>query len=395
MTLSGLERVFNELPGEDGDSVAQPCRARHHRVSRKGDPMTAIARLARATACIFACLFAVATGPAMAQDGPFAPGWQLDPAASALRFQSVKNGDKVELSEFATFSGTIAPDGTAEIRVAMDSVDTGIDLRNVRMRFLFFETFLFPEAVITATIDPAIIDQVRTSRRMTLDMPVTLTLHGVTRDLVAPVSVTLITDDLVAVTSSGPILIPAADFGLAEGIAKLEEAANVDIVPSGTVTFDFLFARSGIPSTPAEDPPAAEAATTSAALEPQGAFDAEACLGRFEILSRSGNIYFRSGSATLDPASEPLLATLLDIVNRCPGMKIEVGGHTDSDGSEAENLRLSDRRALAVAEWLVAQGADRTRLVTRGYGETAPVVANDTPENKSRNRRIEFLVIPG
>lgn len=353
---------------------------------------------------------ALAACPVLAQDAPFAPGWTVDPAGSTLRFQSVKNGDKVEVSSFATFSGAIAPDGTAEIRIAMDSVDTGIDLRNVRMRFLFFETFLFPETVITATIDPALIADLTTRRRISLDLPLSLTLHGVQKDIVAPVTVTLVTDDLVAVSSSGPILIAAADFGLTEGIAKLEEAANVDIVPSGSVTFDILFARDGATApapdaapepaplaaaddTPTADAPAETAAAASAALEPAGDFDAEACFGRFEILSAAGNITFRPGSATLDPASAPLLATLLDIVNRCPGMVIEIGGHTDSDGSEGDNLRLSDRRAAAVADWLVGQGADPTRLRTRGYGETTPLVANDTPENKARNRRIVFAVV--
>jgi outer membrane protein OmpA-like peptidoglycan-associated protein len=342
--------------------------------------------------------FALTALPASAQDAPFAPGWTVDPAGSALRFQSVKNGDKVEVSSFATFSGSIAPDGMAEIRIAMDSVDTGIDLRNVRMRFLFFETFLFPETIITATLDPAIIADLTTRRRLSLDLPLSLTFHGVQKDIVAPVTVTLVTDDLVAVTSSGPILVAAADYNLTEGIAKLEEAANVDIVPSGSVTFDILFARAGdAPSEPEPEPEAdtAEATetTTSAALEPAGALDAAACLGRFEILSAAGNITFRPGSATLDASSAPLLSTLLDIVNRCPGMVIEIGGHTDSDGSDADNLRLSDRRAAAVADWLVGQGADPTRLRTRGYGETTPLVANDSPENKARNRRIVFSVV--
>ncbi len=272
-----------------------------------------------AFSCLRAILVAIAFAatPAMSQDATFAPGWTVDPTGSALRFQSVKNGDKVEVSSFATFSGAIAPDGTAEIRIAMDSVDTGIDLRNVRMRFLFFETFLFPETVITATLDPAMIADLAAQRRISVDLPLSLTLHGVQRDIVAPVSVTLVTDDLVAVTSSGPILIAAADFGLTEGIAKLEEAANVDIVPSGSVTFDILFARNGAtPPAPeaSADPaavtnaPAAETladatAAASAALEPTGDFDAEACLGRFDILSAAGNITFRPGSATLDPAS--------------------------------------------------------------------------------------------
>jgi outer membrane protein OmpA-like peptidoglycan-associated protein len=331
--------------------------------------------------------------PAVADSGVFDPGWTLDPQASALRFQSVKNGATVEVSEFATVSGAILSDGKAEVRIALDSVDTGIDLRNVRMRFLFFETFLFPEAVVSLYIDPTMVEGLSERRRMTVSLPFTLSLHGVTRELVAPVSVTLIAEDLVAVASDGPVIIAAADFGLAEGVTKLQEAANVTIVPSGSVTFDFLFARNGGALAPAAASEDAEDTDLSAALEPEGFLDLEACSGRFEILSAAGNITFRSGSAILDDSSTPLLSTLLDIVTRCPGMKIEIGGHTDSDGSDEDNLLLSDRRARAVADWLTGQGADPSRFTTRGYGETQPLVPNDSSENRARNRRIGFLVV--
>ena len=116
---------------------------------------------------------------------------------------------------------------------------------------------------------------------------------------------------------------------------------------------------------------------------------------RFEILSRTGNIHFRSGSAVLQDESTPLLQTLLDIVQRCPDMRVQVAGHTDSDGSSAANQALSEARAKAVADWLTAQGVDTGRVRTVGFGETRPAFANDTAVNKGRNRRIEFTVIDG
>jgi len=91
--------------------------------------------------------------------------------------------------------------------------------------------------------------------------------------------------------------------------------------------------------------------------------------------------------------SGALLDNIADIVSRCPGMVIEIGGHTDSDGSDATNLRLSERRALAVAEYLQALGIPDDRFVIRGYGESQPIVANDSSDNKARNRRIEFKVV--
>jgi OOP family OmpA-OmpF porin len=329
--------------------------------------------------------------PALAQN-PLEPGWTLQNSASSLRFQSVKKQTVVESSSFATFSGRIEPDGAATITVALDSVDTKIDLRNVRMRFLFFETFTFPQATITTRIDPAAIADLATRRRITLTQPFVFDLHGITKEYTAEIAVTLISDDLVSVASVAPVSIAVADHNLTTGIQKLQEAAKVDIIPSGSVTFDFLFARDA-------DGGATEVAVAqpeepqSAALEAAGDFDPEACKGRFEILSATGNIFFTPASARLDAKSNALLDQLYDIVSRCPGMVIEIGGHTDSDGSDATNQALSERRALAVQSYLENKGVPRDRLVVHGYGEAVPFVPNDSAENKARNRRIEFKVL--
>jgi outer membrane protein OmpA-like peptidoglycan-associated protein len=330
---------------------------------------------------------------AMAQSGPFSGGWTLQGPASSLRFQSVKNEVKVESSQFATYSGQIAADGTATVSVNLDSVDTKIDLRNVRMRFLFFETFQYPLAVITTKLNAADFADLAQVRRKVVTLPYSLELHGVTKAFEAEVVVTYLSDDLVAISSGAPIAVAAADFNLTTGIEKLQEAAGVRIIPSATVSFDFMFARNtGAAPVPVVPVPAAPA---KAALETAGNFDTEACKGRFEILSRAGSIYFRSGSAQLDAKSAPLLDNLADIVLRCPGMVVEVSGHTDSDGSSSANLRLSEQRAAAVAEFLVGKGVDAARFTVVGRGESMPVVPNDTASNKARNRRIEFKVVNG
>ncbi len=72
---------------------------------------------------------------------------------------------------------------------------------------------------------------------------------------------------------------------------------------------------------------------------------------------------------------------------------IEIGGHTDSDGSDQTNQALSERRAQAVADYLTPHGIPGDRFTTRGYGETNPIVPNDSAAHKARNRRIEFRVI--
>ena len=342
---------------------------------------------------LFSGLVVMALGQqAQAQNNPFAGGWTLQPEMSNLNFQSVKKQTVVESSSFATLQGSIGPDGKTEVKVLLDSVDTKIDLRNVRMRFLFFETFKYPEATIRTEIDPSLLTDLEAIRRKTVPVTYTMDLHGVTNSAEAQVAVTLLTPDLVSVASTTPVSISVADFNLMEGLGKLQEAANVDIIPSATVSFDFIFARNQS-SAQVVQPQTQAAAPASVALEAEGNFDREACKGRFEILSRTGNIYFGSGSARLDPKSEPLLNSLANIVSRCPDMVVEVGGHTDSVGSNATNLRLSEARAQSVTDYLMRQDIAAGMLVSKGYGESSPIASNDTAEGRQKNRRIEFKVI--
>lgn len=334
-------------------------------------------------------------GPAAAQTiDPFENGWTLDAEASDLRFLSIKKGNVAETSRFATLSGLITKDGKAQIRVLMDSVDTSIDLRNVRMRFLFFETFNHPESIITVQLDPDMLRDLHSTRRKMIELPYTLTLHGVTVERSAEVAVTLMSNDRVNVSATTPIALKLVDFNLEDGRGKLQDAAKVDIVPVGIVSFDFVFDRAS-PGTP--PPQVDQLASTdvprTAALETKGNLDREACVGRFEILSRTGNINFTPASARLSNDSFPLLDNLYDIVNRCPELDIEIGGHTDSDGSDVANQRLSERRAGAVAAYLKSKGIPTARMHIVGYGEARPVRPNDSRENKARNRRIEFTVL--
>lgn len=331
----------------------------------------------------------------LSQDSVFSPGWTMNADASTLRFQSVKNETKVESSTFGTYAGTIDANGLATIRILMDSVDTKVDLRNVRMRFLLFETFQYPEAVITMQLSPEMLGDLETVRRKIITASYTIDLHGVKSEREAEIAVTLLGDNTVSVTSATPISLPTADFNLDGGVAKLEEAAKVEIIPSATVTFDFMFNRASNAENyaVASADMAETAGFKSAAMETDGDFSVEACKGRFEIMSRTDNIYFSSGSARLEDRSSPLLTSIVDMINRCPELKISVDGHTDSDGAAANNQVLSEARARAVRAFLVEAGADGARIDAVGFGETLPVVANNSAENKQRNRRIEFSVV--
>lgn len=338
-------------------------------------------------------LVLVLGGPARAQ-APFAAGWGLQPAASKLNFQTIKSQTIVELSSFANLRGEIAPDGVATVTISLDSVDSGIDLRNVRLRFLLFETFKFPEAVVTMRLNPADLRELPNQHRITLKAAkYDLSLHGVTRPMTSDIVVTMLSDTLVSVSSAAPISVAAADFGLSDGVKKLEDANQVPIIPSGSVTFDFMFQKNA----------GGEAATgnvatvppPSTAVEKAGDLDPEACAGRFEIISRTGAIYFRTGSAELDSESRPLLDSVVQIVRRCPKLVIQVAGHTDSTGDATANRALSQARASAVVQYLTGHGIAANRLEAVGFGDTRPVAPNDSAANRSRNRRIVFSVAGG
>lgn len=320
------------------------------------------------------------------------PAWQLDPTQSTLTYQSVKKNTIVETNTIRNLSGGIMPDGSATISLDLNSVDTGVDLRNVRMRFLFFETYQFPTATITAKVDPAAFADLASKRRMAMPLAFTLDLHGVAKELQANVAVTMITDKLVSVASQAPVAIKVEDFGLLPAIEKLERAASVtNIVPTASVSFDFVF---GTDVQPAAQPVQVAVAATDAGPIATDAtkaeYSTEECTNRFDVLSRTGAIYFRSGSARLDPASKPLLANVLDVVTKCPSLKVEVSGYTDTDGADAANQSLSERRANSVREFIVGAGVPSDRVAATGYGETRPIAPNDTAKNKGLNRRIEF-----
>ena len=105
------------------------------------------------------------------------------------------------------------------------------------------------------------------------------------------------------------------------------------------------------------------------------------------------NVFFDSNSDILKKESYAELNRLVELLNKNPDRKIEVGGHTDDVGDDASNLSLSQRRAEAVRNYLIQSGISAARLTAKGYGETQPQVPNDSDANRAKNRRTEFLVL--
>ena len=103
------------------------------------------------------------------------------------------------------------------------------------------------------------------------------------------------------------------------------------------------------------------------------------------------NVRFATGKADITSDSETTLAKAAQAIKDNPDWKIRVEGFTDSSGDRESNLKLSQDRADAVANWLINHGVDQGRLTAKGYGEDRPVANNKTDAGRSKNRRVELV----
>ncbi len=105
------------------------------------------------------------------------------------------------------------------------------------------------------------------------------------------------------------------------------------------------------------------------------------------------NVFFDSGKAILRPESYPELNRLIAIMNQYPKLVVEISGHTDNVGSDANNQKLSQKRAQAVVDYIVSMGITINQITAMGYGESQPRADNKTKAGKQLNRRVEAKVM--
>lgn len=121
----------------------------------------------------------------------------------------------------------------------------------------------------------------------------------------------------------------------------------------------------------------------------------EECVGKVKSVLDAQQVTFEPGSGTLDAEAEPVLDSIAEILRACEAisLKLEIQGHTDSQGREEMNQALSQTRAQSVLNALHDRRILTSGFTAVGYGETTPIADNDTEEGREANRRIEFVLI--
>lgn len=188
--------------------------------------------------------------PEQPTDAPTAPApltesnWTLDAAGSRFTYVSIKAGEVAETNRFPRLSGSVGPDGTASLEIDLATVDTGAELRDERMRDIFFEVADNPKATVTAKLDPAAFAGLAVGQSITRPMNATVMIKGATSDLETEVLVTRVTADRVTVVPTAPVIISTDMFGLTDELGELRALAQLpSITPAVPVTFMLAFKR--------------------------------------------------------------------------------------------------------------------------------------------------------
>ena len=168
--------------------------------------------------------------------------WSLDATSSKIAFASIKADDIVETHYFPGLTGSVAADGEVTVIIPLEQVETRIELRNERMRTLFFETETYPTATIRALVDKAAFSDLSIGDRKQMELEGRLSLHGEDTTVYVDAFVTRIAEGRVEVSSSEPVALHVVDFKLDAGLEELRKVAGLpSITPSVLVTFTLVF----------------------------------------------------------------------------------------------------------------------------------------------------------
>ena len=155
-------------------------------------------------------------------------GWDVT-ASSRVGFVSIKNNSIGENNVFEQVTGSISDAGHVAVSIDLTSVETGVDIRNERLKRMLFEVAKFPTARVQATLSASQLDALKTAGSVGETVKVTVSLHGMSVDKLAALSVG-VSEDGLRVTSTQPIVVTAQDFDLESGVAALQAIAGLNAI---------------------------------------------------------------------------------------------------------------------------------------------------------------------
>jgi polyisoprenoid-binding protein YceI len=164
--------------------------------------------------------------------------WTLDTTASYLNFVTTKNTHNVEVHNFTSINGDISAAGVATLTIDLSTVNTGVALRDERMRGLLFDVTNFPTATVTVAVPATLISSLAVGQSAATSISASLNLHGVTGAITTKVSVQKLSANRVLVQSLSPILVKAGDYALTDGVEALRAAVGIASI-SVAVPVDF------------------------------------------------------------------------------------------------------------------------------------------------------------
>ena len=183
---------------------------------------------------------------ALAIAAPAQANWTLNNDRSALSFVSTKAINVAEVHRITDLSGSIASDGQVDVAIGLSSVDTGIELRDDRMRDMLFETEQFGMASVSAKVDPEIFGKLGPGDSRQIIVEAVLSLHGVSRPLQIEFTVARSGESRLIATSARPVVVNATDFGLGAGVEALREIAGLPSISLAVpVSFVLTFDEAG------------------------------------------------------------------------------------------------------------------------------------------------------
>ncbi len=186
-----------------------------------------------------------ACGPTPSEPMPLVEGtWSVDTDRSSLSYVSIKSGEVAESNSLSGFSGSVSAQGAASVEIDLATVETKVDIRNERMRDVFFQVADYPTAIVTAQIDPAAFEALGVGQSITQPLEATLNVKGVEAPIGTQVAITRTSENAVLVTSVEPVIVYADALELTEGLAQLQALAGLDsITPAVPVSFSIAFER--------------------------------------------------------------------------------------------------------------------------------------------------------